>query len=331
MADTDAVREAIEAVHVLAACAADLVRFHADNHNDHLRIVDKMAVASEKVAALRSAPPESSLGRACGVCGHSLDRASFCERRDCEHRSAPPKAPVEPPVTTPAGERPEDVERLLSDFWVTVATLTSPPTLDTADRKQQMFSAQMRLKPQYWRLRDAVRSLAARLAEAERKRDEWAGASCRVSDELAEYLAEDKRNDDEVGLLKRALSEMERQCQSVEAKLSEAEHERGRLLSEVREWLCEHCNAVFPGPPAPGLSCVTCPRCGGDTAPRPVVEVRKLSGQLTKAREQRDTALALATELMDMGTGTVSVTTQYTERLARLAALERDIAETDGQ
>ena len=53
-----------------------------------------------------------------------------------------------------------------------------------------------------------------------------------------------------------------------------AERERDEVLALVREWLCEKCNTVFPGPPQPGASCLICPKCGGTTTPRPLAEKR---------------------------------------------------------
>ncbi len=51
-----------------------------------------------------------------------------------------------------------------------------------------------------------------------------------------------------------------------------------QLRAEVREWICESCNTVYPGPPQPGVMCVICPRCGGNTMPRPSAEIRALKG-----------------------------------------------------
>lgn len=56
-----------------------------------------------------------------------------------------------------------------------------------------------------------------------------------------------------------------------------------RLRGDVREWMCDHCNVVYPGPPADGVRCVVCSRCGGDTAPRTVVERRRLQRELDRS------------------------------------------------
>lgn len=57
-----------------------------------------------------------------------------------------------------------------------------------------------------------------------------------------------------------------------------------RLRREVREWMCDGCNTVYPGPPQPGIWCVQCPQCGGDTAPRGVIERRRLEREVERLR-----------------------------------------------
>ena len=59
------------------------------------------------------------------------------------------------------------------------------------------------------------------------------------------------------------------------------------LTAEVREWMCEACNTVYPGPPQQGFSCVVCPKCGGSTAPRTTIARRK-------AEAERDALKAFA-------------------------------------
>ena len=58
--------------------------------------------------------------------------------------------------------------------------------------------------------------------------------------------------------------------------------ERDQLLLEVREWLCESCNFVYLGPPRKGAGCVICsqPECGGTTAPRATIEIKRLKSQV---------------------------------------------------
>ncbi len=63
----------------------------------------------------------------------------------------------------------------------------------------------------------------------------------------------------------------------------------GELKAEVKDWLCKKCRYVYPGPPQKGFACVQCPRCGGDTGPRTIIELRELrekSGKLVKYVEQ---------------------------------------------
>lgn len=56
--------------------------------------------------------------------------------------------------------------------------------------------------------------------------------------------------------------------------LDAAEAQNVELRGEVREWLCDKCNTVYPGPPQKGFACVQCPQCGGNTGPRNVMELR---------------------------------------------------------
>lgn len=58
------------------------------------------------------------------------------------------------------------------------------------------------------------------------------------------------------------------------------------LRAEVREWLCEGCRTVYPGPPAPGFLCVICPTCKGLTGPRGLMERRALERQVADLRAQ---------------------------------------------
>lgn len=64
---------------------------------------------------------------------------------------------------------------------------------------------------------------------------------------------------------------------------------QAELLAEVREWLCEACDAVYPGPPQDGVWCVICPKCGGDTGPRGYIERKKLKAALTALVKMIDT------------------------------------------
>ena len=56
------------------------------------------------------------------------------------------------------------------------------------------------------------------------------------------------------------------------------------LRAEVREWLCNKCNRVYPGPPQAGFACVQCPKCSGQTGPRVTMELRAATGELAAAR-----------------------------------------------
>jgi hypothetical protein len=57
--------------------------------------------------------------------------------------------------------------------------------------------------------------------------------------------------------------------------------EVAELRAEVRDWLCEKCRTVYPGPPQPGVWCVVCPKCDGATAPLQTVLLREARAALS--------------------------------------------------
>lgn len=69
-------------------------------------------------------------------------------------------------------------------------------------------------------------------------------------------------------------------------KRRQLEHELDELAALVREWLCENCNTVYPGPPQPGFRCVICPRCGGATGPKEAVLLRRETLRAEKAEAE---------------------------------------------
>jgi hypothetical protein len=54
------------------------------------------------------------------------------------------------------------------------------------------------------------------------------------------------------------------------------------LNAAVREWLCDACQRVYPGPPRAGLHCVICLQCGGNTGPRVTMEKRKADARIAE-------------------------------------------------
>jgi len=76
-----------------------------------------------------------------------------------------------------------------------------------------------------------------------------------------------------------ALATAERNSELV----NQLQAEVAELRAEVKEWLCEKCNFVYPGPPQAGWRCVICPKCGGSTAPRLTVESSRLQARLESA------------------------------------------------
>ena len=65
--------------------------------------------------------------------------------------------------------------------------------------------------------------------------------------------------------------------------------ELAALRAEVRGWLCAKCGRVSVGLPQPGVQCVICPECGGDTGPRVSMELRaerERAGKLVQGLER---------------------------------------------
>ena len=71
-------------------------------------------------------------------------------------------------------------------------------------------------------------------------------------------------------------------------EVSELKAEVARLTSEVREWLCDSCNTIYPGPPQKGVWCVVCPKCGGDTAPTKTIELRKARTRIAELEAENN-------------------------------------------
>lgn len=89
------------------------------------------------------------------------------------------------------------------------------------------------------------------------------------------------------------------------------------LRAEVREWLCASCNTVYPGPPAPGLSCVICPKCKGSTGPRGLMERRALEQKIADLRAQLARATDVATHFARDGDNLCKKIDDLNDQLAR--------------
>lgn len=93
-----------------------------------------------------------------------------------------------------------------------------------------------------------------------------------------------------------------------------------RLRGDVRQWMCDHCDVVYPGPPADGVWCVVCSRCGGDTAPRTVVERWRLQRELDRLSAENARLISdikMITAPVEVGGGADAYLRAEIERLRR--------------
>lgn len=67
--------------------------------------------------------------------------------------------------------------------------------------------------------------------------------------------------------------------------------ENVELRAEVKEWACDSCNTVYPGPPQAGFACVQCPKCHGNTMPKGWLALRRADNRA----EQAESSLATLT------------------------------------
>lgn len=72
-------------------------------------------------------------------------------------------------------------------------------------------------------------------------------------------------------------------CQAF-INVAELQRQLAEVVAEVREWACEKCNYVYPGPPQKGFMCVICPRCEGTTVPHETLKRRQAERQLAEAQ-----------------------------------------------
>lgn len=80
-----------------------------------------------------------------------------------------------------------------------------------------------------------------------------------------------------------------RELAAAQERIAELEKELEELVSDVREWMCEKCRTVFPGPPQPGTRCVVCPKCGGNTMPKATLLIKN---QFRLQKPERELAAA---------------------------------------
>lgn len=84
-------------------------------------------------------------------------------------------------------------------------------------------------------------------------------------------------------------------------RIAELECENAEVRACVKEWLCEQCNTVYPGPPQKGCACVQCPKCLGRTGPRTLMENRKLRSHAQRVKEAAIRASSYWPNSMDVG------------------------------
>lgn len=82
------------------------------------------------------------------------------------------------------------------------------------------------------------------------------------------------------------------------ATIEEQKDKIAELTAKVREWLCDECNTVYPGPPLSGLACVICTKCHGDTAPRQSMELRRARQRIAEL-EAKERGYLGAIEIAD--------------------------------
>jgi hypothetical protein len=77
----------------------------------------------------------------------------------------------------------------------------------------------------------------------------------------------------------------------------ELEREVAELHTEVRAWACNTCNTAYPGQPEFGRVCLTCPKCGGTTAPLGTIERLRLEKRVADFEAADASRRALVREL----------------------------------
>lgn len=64
--------------------------------------------------------------------------------------------------------------------------------------------------------------------------------------------------------------QLARQCE-----ICDLQRELAATKALVKEWACEKCRTVYPGPPQKGFMCVICPACKGNTMPHELLNHRE--------------------------------------------------------
>lgn len=64
--------------------------------------------------------------------------------------------------------------------------------------------------------------------------------------------------------------QLARQCE-----ICDLQRELAATKALVKEWACEKCRTVYPGPPQKGFMCVICPSCNSNTMPHELLKHRE--------------------------------------------------------
>lgn len=81
-----------------------------------------------------------------------------------------------------------------------------------------------------------------------------------------------KQADDMIRQLRKELSD---ENANFTEEIMNLERQLAEERAEIKEWVCNSCRTVYPGPPQEGFACVQCPKCSGNTMPRTRWEVKQ--------------------------------------------------------
>jgi len=165
-----------------------------------------------------------------------------------------------------------DIEELKQRLDACIETADWEGTRDS-DTLREVSAALSQLQAENARLNDVIakQASAARMGMDAAKKH-----ASQMMEEATRLNAESKP---EVIASERAANAI------LTAENAELRRDLEEMRKEVREWACDDCNTIYPGPPAEGLSCVICPKCKGRTAPRSKIDLIRARRELEEARK----------------------------------------------